>query len=302
MGLEESAPPAFPSPAPPARREVAQGPITENINGLREGSTAGLGPRLGFDAAAAVCAGALVAPIITVIDRGIIENASGRNGLMPSIRSSLKQLVLRPHTFMLSKPFRLIFLVYTSTYLTANTIDTITSLRKGTRPTTVTAGPAKFIATSSVNASLSIYKDSRLARLFGPINAVPRPVPPASYALFAARDALTIFASFNLPPILAQRLPEGMGVGTWEWDRLSIAQFVAPAAIQVFSTPLHLLGLDLYNRPKGSEVEWRGRMEKVWRDWGRSCVARVGRIVPAFGVGGVVNMRARRALMERLEG
>lgn len=36
--------------------------------------------------------------------------------------------------------------------------------------------------------------------------------------------------------------------------------------------------------------------------WGVSCLARMGRIVPAFGVGGVVNMRVRRGLMGRLDG
>lgn len=81
-------------------------------------------------------------------------------------------------------------------------------------------------------------------------------------------------------------------------SRLSAAQFVAPAALQLFSTPLHLLGLDLYNREKAS---LRQRLVKVRKDWFMSAVARMGRIVPAFGVGGVVNLRVRRELMGRLE-
>lgn len=84
---------------------------------------------------------------------------------------------------------------------------------------------------------------------------------------------------------------------------LSAAQFIAPAALQLFSTPLHLLGLDLYNREggKGKEVSWASRMGKVRKDWLGSAVARMGRIVPAFGVGGVVNMNVRRGLMGRVE-
>jgi len=80
----------------------------------------------------------------------------------------------------------------------------------------------------------------------------------------------------------------------------SAAQFVTPAAVQIFSTPLHLLGLDLYNRPGAG---WRGadgRTSRVVRDWAKSALARMGRIIPAFGVGGVVNTKVRRNLMEKL--
>ena len=80
-------------------------------------------------------------------------------------------------------------------------------------------------------------------------------------------------------------------------SRLSIAQFLAPAGIQVFSTPLHLLGLDLYNRPRG--VTWADRLGRVKRDWGVSSLARMGRIIPAFGVGGVVNKNVRQKLLRR---
>jgi len=83
---------------------------------------------------------------------------------------------------------------------------------------------------------------------------------------------------------------------------MSVAQFVTPAAVQIVSTPLHLLGLDLYNRGKGEGVSWGDRMSRVGRDWGVSALARMGRIVPAFGVGGVVNMKVRARLMGGLEG
>lgn len=79
----------------------------------------------------------------------------------------------------------------------------------------------------------------------------------------------------------------------------SAAQFVAPAAVQLISTPLHLLGLDLYNRD--GAVGWKERASKVRMDWIKSSFARMARIVPAFGVGGVVNTGVRRSLMKRLE-
>lgn len=81
----------------------------------------------------------------------------------------------------------------------------------------------------------------------------------------------------------------------------SAAQFVTPAAVQLVSTPLHLLGLDLYNRPEARLVGVDGRVGRVLRDWGMSAVARICRIVPAFGVGGVVNTKVRKSFMGRLE-
>jgi hypothetical protein len=82
---------------------------------------------------------------------------------------------------------------------------------------------------------------------------------------------------------------------------LSVAQFVTPAAVQLVSTPLHLLGLDLYNRPGAAVGGVDGRASKVVRNWGMSAVARICRIIPAFGVGGVVNTKVRKNFMGKLE-
>lgn len=128
-------------------------------------------------------------------------------------------------------------------------------------------------------------------------------VPGATYALFAVRDMLTIFASFNLPPMIKDRVPLSEQMER-HVSRISVAQFVAPAAVQVLSTPLHLLGLDLYNRKGGTggeRVSVASRAAKVVKDWAPSCVFRICRIVPAFGVGGVVNRGMRERMLTRLE-
>ncbi len=167
-------------------------------------------------------------------------------------------------------------------------------------PETVLSGPAKFFATTSVNMSLCLYKDSQFARMFGPppgvAGTVKRAMPAASYALFAIRDSLTIFASFNLPPLIAPILPISEEVEK-QVSRASVAQFLAPAGIQLLSTPLHLWGLDLYNRPMGNGVGWRARVGRVSRDWLGSSLARMGRVLPAFGVGGLVNSGVRRRMI-----
>jgi hypothetical protein len=228
-----------------------------------------------------------------------MENASGRNNLKASIQGSLKAFIFRPHTLVFSKPFALICMLYGGTYLTANTLDTVISTLNNEPSTLVTSGTMKFAASSTANIGLCLFKDQAFARLFGP-GGPPRAVPGPSYVLFALRDCLTIFASFNVPPRLGPVLSKQMGE---ELNRsvsgATIAQFLAPATVQIFSTPLHLLGLDLYNR-NGKNVTWADRLKIVKKNWAISAAARMCRIVPAFGVGGVVNSNVRRGLMERI--
>ncbi|KAF2489522.1 hypothetical protein BU16DRAFT_183935 [Lophium mytilinum] len=262
-------------------------------------NTRKLGLRICADVTAASAAGFLVAPVITIIDRGIIENASGRNTLGGSLKSSFVELLFRPQRFVFSKPFALIFSLYFGTYMAANSIDSASSTMRAQSASTVTAGLPKFAATSTSNLALCLYKDSRFTQMFGAANSTPRPVPTATFALFALRDSLTIFASFNLPPLVAPHLSRYMGDSLQKYiSSASAAQIITPAALQVVSTPLHLLGLDLYNRER---AEWRERAVKVTKDWAKSCLARMGRIVPAFGIGGVVNTRVRSGLMKKLE-
>ncbi|KAI1280007.1 hypothetical protein F5Y07DRAFT_20554 [Xylaria sp. FL0933] len=264
-------------------------------------NTKNLGLRLGADAVSAACAASMIAPLISIIDRSIMENASGRSTLAESLKTSLRTLLRRPHTMLFSRPVALIFMLYGGTYLTANTLDTASSTVRGKPATYVSSGTDKFVASSAANVGLCIYKDQVYVKLFGP-GGPPRPVPLPTYALFGLRDCLTIFASFNVPPLLGPVVSERLSA---EMRRRvsgeTIAQFAAPAAVQLFSTPIHLLGLDVYNRPGGvGGVSWADRWTLIRKNWLISCAARVCRIVPAFGLGGTVNMKVRRSMMDRL--
>jgi hypothetical protein len=218
-----------------------------------------------------------------------------------ALKSSLSTLLRSPHTLLFSKPVALIFMVYGGTYLTANMLDTATSTIKNKPAAHVSSGPLKFASSSAANVGLCIYKDQVFVKLFGP-KGPPRPVPLPSYLLFTARDCMTIFASFNVPPLLGPVLSQRMSAEMQK--RVSgqtVAQFAAPAVVQLFSTPLHLLGLDLYNRPAGPAVGgWKDRLQIIKKNWAVSVAARVCRIVPAFGFGGTVNFKVRKNLMEKL--
>src|SRR6266536_4222666 len=227
-----------------------------------------------------------------------MQNASGQATLKHSFKSSMTSFLLRPHNLIFSKPFALICMVYGGTYLTANTLDTVASTVKNKPSTHVTSGTTKFAASSTANIGLCVFKDQAFARLFGP-GGPPRPVPLPSYVLFTLRDCLTIFASFNVPPLLGPVISRSMGK---ELEKSvsgqTVAQFVAPATVQIFSTPMHLLGLDLYNRG-GKEITWGDRWAIIKKNWGVSAAARICRIVPAFGVGGVVNSKVRKSLISK---
>ncbi|ERF69228.1 hypothetical protein EPUS_01185 [Endocarpon pusillum Z07020] len=247
----------------------------------------------------------------------IVHKASTGTSFRNAFLHSLQPLLKAPHHFLVSRPFLLIFGLYSSTYFTANAIDTITSTLCAQSSTTVTTGPTKFLATSAVNMTLCVYKDSHFARMFSTAaaataaatgsNPATCTIPKISYLLFSLRDSLTIFASFNLPPLIAPHLgPLSAHLPSLfapllstPSSRTNTAQFLAPALMQLVSTPLHLLGLDMFNRQRrlGSQQRW----SRVRRDWAVSALARMGRIVPAFGVGGVVNAAARRGLMRKIE-
>jgi hypothetical protein len=259
----------------------------------------------------------------------IIEKASKGFPIRETITNCLKSMIAKPSGFFFSTPFLLIYTLYTSTYLTANAIDTVTSTLRNQNYSNVTAGPAKFISTTAVNMAICVYKDARFAKIFGasppPAQAgtqsqrhstasIPRPsvchpipsqaaaaptIPKFSYSLFCLRDSVTIFASFNVPPLIAPSIPDF--IASTPSMKAATAQFACPALMQFFSTPMHLLGLDLYNRQPPGGLSWTDRVARIRRDYISSSFARMGKIVPAYGVGGVVNVRMRATLMERLE-
>jgi hypothetical protein len=252
-----------------------------------------------------------------------MEKASKGFPISQTINTCLRSMVARPSAFFLGTPFLLIYTLYTSTYLTANTIDTLRSMTHNENYNTIDTGLPKFFATTIVNMAICVYKDARFARMFGasPPNSQPRPgtintspkqysalrapappalqIPKTSYALFCLRDSITIWASFNIPSLLAPSVPDF--IASSPNMKASIAQFACPAAMQFASTPMHLLGLDLYNRQPAGGLRWTERVARIRRDYVPSCFARMGKIVPAYGVGGVVNVRMRDYLMRRVE-
>ncbi|RLN74504.1 hypothetical protein BBJ28_00016313 [Nothophytophthora sp. Chile5] len=254
---------------------------TSSSEGSRGASA--LAKRLGIDLAAAMAASVSVAPFITIVDRAIIENASGARPLGVGLKQLAADFVRHPLRFVVKREFLLIFGLYSATYVSANAIDTMCEFAEKDNQM------PKFIGTTAVNMSLCIAKDRAFARMFGVI--APAAFPLASIGLFAVRDSLTVAASFNAPKFLAKKLEDDAKMQPSRAG--TIAQLVCPAAVQFISTPLHLLGLDLYNN-KGLSAAKRASF--VQREYLKSVFARIGRIGPAFGIGGVGNTYFRDQL------
>lgn len=120
-----------------------------------------------------------------------------------------------------------------------------------------------------------IAKDRAYARMFGTV--APRGLPTMSYFFFFSRDVVTMGASFNIPDPLAEEMAKH-GVPKATAD--VAAQLFCPVAMQFITTPMHLLGLDCYNRPAQTFQE---RVDLVAANYRKTVAARIARILPAFG-------------------
>jgi hypothetical protein len=237
--------------------------------------------RIGVESAAAVISALSVAPAISIVDKAIVSNASGLEPLIPCLINGVKTLFTKPLYFFRQPSFLFIWGVYSGTYIVANSTEAICEY-SSTSPFY-----PKFIASSAANVTLSVLKDKAFARMFGVGEA--RPLPLKSYALFATRDSMTILASFSLPTPLSHLLQAKTGVSATFADNIS--QLLTPVSMQILSTPLHLHGLDLYNRSQASAAE---RISFIKKEYVKTVLARMARIFPAFGVGGVLNKYVRK--------
>ncbi|KAJ3405394.1 hypothetical protein CcCBS67573_g00570 [Chytriomyces confervae] len=244
-----------------------------------------LGLGLSIDCVAALATSAAVSPFVAIIDRSIISNASGRMPLMAGLADGFRTLATRPSVLARQPSVLAVFSVYAITYITANSSETI-ALSTNSDPLL-----PKFIASSTVNIAACVYKDKLLTHWcsLGPA----RPFPMSSYGLFGLRDSLTVAASFSLPPFLSAALQSNSSLSKTSCD--SISQLALPCMVQFISTPIHLFGLDYYNHPSATVMQ---RVQVVKRDFIPATLARMGRILPAFGFGGLVNNKTRSTLKQ----
>jgi len=225
------------------------------------------------------------------VDKAVTEAAAGKS-LGSAMAAGLRDLVKRPQVVAKSPAFLLVLGVYTSTYGASNLVDVIAERRD---MSSGTQSASKLLLATGAYTTSSILKDVAFAKMFSKAadvgkGAVKR-VPMTTYGTFLFRDALIIGAGFILPHMVAGGLRSSTNMDQQRCEK--VAQLATPCAMQVVITPIHLLGLNLYNMPRGTPAE---RARAVWSTCPESTGVRMLRFFWAYGVGGLVNKElAQRA-------
>jgi len=289
-----------------------------------------LGERLLGDVLVATAVTAGVAPFLTVVDKAIVESSAGTKTLVRSGVDSIRSMVQNPVSYVKSPTFLLMWSVYAATYATANSFKTLEEhakynherrhrhqqqqeQRKNTTASSSSSsfgiGPMGqigiFLGTTIVNSGASMMKDRAYAQMFGSggggggssSSGGRVSFPKSSYAFWAIRDLSVIGSSFILPDLVATKLSTDYGMD--KSSTLSYCQLTLPVMTQVVAGPFHFLGLDVYNRnlshlPNRTMVV-KDRLVKLSQSFGPVVFARMARIAPGYGIGGVYNTKFRTA-------
>lgn len=238
------------------------------------------------DLIAGAISGMAVAPIVSAVDRALAENASGKATLGDSMKNSFKEMAASPGAFLKSPQFFWIWLVYGSTYVTANACQTICDRQKRN------VAIPKLMSTFTVNTTTCIMKDKAFAKIFGTTGA-PKAVPMGSYGAWLVRDIGSMGVFFTLPPIVGREI--ALKTGNEKLGQ-NAAQMGLPLIFQTIFTPLHLLGYDIYNNPNNNVSQRIQFLKKdYWKNVGMRCV----RQAPPWSIGTIGNRELRTMFHEK---
>jgi hypothetical protein len=244
--------------------------------------------RIRQDCIAGIFAAFSAAPIIMAVDKAVVQKTSGTATFTQSFKDTFTKLLKTPHRFIFSREFAWIFLVYSSTYCAANSIDSLCKINN-----TSDVIP-KLIGVTAVNMTASILKDRAFAYYYG--KKVSNPVGAISILLWLFRDVLTMAGAFVLPSRVAKLLQERK---MEENKAKKITQFALPMSFQLVLTPFHLLGYDFYNYKDRSFSE---RVAYLSPQYISTVGVRMIRMGAAYGIGGVNNIRFRNYFISKYEG
>jgi hypothetical protein len=236
--------------------------------------------------------------------------ATGR----PLARTLAKHILCpftNPRKFFTTRAVFVVWTLYAATYLTANLSETLVEQFLDTEKAPV--GTIISSAVFAINTPLSVWKDMSFAQIFGkradtspskmasaavPSTVAVRKLPVSVGAAFLVRDIITVFGSFAIAPQVSAAIPDDLAQSMQ--GKSSVAQLIVPAMTQVVATPAHLLGLDLYNRPKAIGVLNRAYL--VRQKLLVTTIMRAFRLIPAYGFGIIFNSRLRSTLRSKHHG
>lgn len=220
-----------------------------------------------------------VSPFVTTIDKAVVEFANGKSKtIREGLMKGWKIMLTNPRHYFTRKEYLLVFGVYTQTFWMANNASSYADAYG------LSKEKWRFLATVCVNIPGSVMQDRMFTRWFG---VVKTGIPALTYGCFTVRDMMTCATSFSLPLIIAKAL----GIS------LIAVTLCLPTMTQFLSSPLHLLGQDLYNRKTAT---WKERRVFLKQNYLRTTGARIGRIGPTFGIGSNLNNYLRSEISSRI--
>jgi len=243
-----------------------------------------------------------VAPFLTIVDKAIVQRAAGTHSIMRSALESTVTMLKHPAIYLRSPTFLMMWGVYAATYGAANSIKTFVEHKEhySDLDTKSASKFGIFVGTTAVNSATSMMKDKAYAKMFG-ASGISASVPLVTYGLWGVRDCMVIGSSFVLPEIMSKALQEKTGLEKKE--ALSISQMTCPIATQFLASPIQLLALDFYNRPLAELTATQAAKERilsVCKNYFSVVGARIARIAPAYGIGGIGNTYLRDQWREML--
>lgn len=245
----------------------------------------GPGARVPKELGCAFTASFLVSPLVSIIDKAIVQEIAGVGQLMRTMGQASKEMVLQPKAFFNGLSFRLTFLVYFGTYAVANCSEAALDLYKIQEEKTRKTWKVSMAA--GANVGLLAWRDSVFARAFSS-GKPPAKTPMRTIGLFAARDTATMFATFYVAPKAAEHLVIEHDVNK-EVAEITTSLSI-PVISQFITAPIHIHAIDYFARQEATTAE---RIAQIKKEMGKVCFARGLRILPAFGIGSYSNNKFR---------
>jgi len=249
--------------------------------------------RLAVDSIVGVAAGFALSWFITPMDRAVMESmATHKITVRHALRKSLRQIISAPHRYMVSPQFKYVLGTYSGTYLAKDYTDTIC---KATHQDPEHTAFVAFWLVFAVNGGLSVFwKDPGLARIVKvSAKSTSKATPPSAlritYLWWLSRDTTHILGASVLPDYLEKKFH----LTHQQWQ---IAQLTCPLITQLFTTPLHLLGLDYFNyytKDGKKSVSIVDRLGRVRSEYGAAVAVRMVRMWAPWSIGLLINRELR---------
>lgn len=217
----------------------------------------------------------IISPVMTVIDLSVIKSQIDNLNFYKSIKITLNEL--KTKKINIKYPLFVMNNVYFLTYSTANITE------KYCKKNNIDYKIPTLISTSIINIIMINYKDKEFLNIYNTTYKFKK----ISFFLFSIRDMLTIYSTFILKKDVNNKLLNY----TTDNKADFLSTLVTPIFIQIWTTPIHILSIDIYQRPKSNINE---RIKKIKNNYINVCLGRMLRVIPAFCLGGYINEKLKK--------